>query len=201
MTQQVRKLVPRNTSVRVFVKDPEDVSLLKTDPLRLLTTANGSVATCQIFDDELDIELRSDAAPSDAGVFRLGGNGARHLSVGDRLWLIEDDSTVFNSDVTAIDLNAGTVTTSAALAGNATKGKKVRRAMLAAPLTLLQYGTPTQGSDAWGHSISINPDALGLLALVFNRWSIEVFMKGSAGSGNLNRTWTLLGKFDEVTEA
>jgi hypothetical protein len=201
MTQQVRKLVPRNTSIRVFVKDPEDVSLLKTDPARLLTTGNGAVATCQLFDDELEMDLRADAIAADAGVFRLGGNGARALEIGDRLWLIEDDSTVFNSNVTAIDLNAGTVTTSGALAGKATKGKTVRRAMLAAPLTLAQYGTPAQGVDTWGHSVSMNPDALGLLALAFHKWTIEVFMKGSASSGSLNRTWALLGKFDETTEA
>ena len=201
MSQQVRKLVPRNTSIRVFVKDPEDVSLLTTDPARLLTTANGAVATCELFDDELAMELRATASASDAGVFRIGGTGARHLEVGARLWLLEDDSTVFNSAVTAVDLNAGTVTTSAALAGTASKGKAVRRAMLAAPLTLLQYGTPTQGADTWGHSISMNPDALGLLALAFHRWTIEIFMKGSTASGNLNRTWALLGKFDEITEA
>jgi hypothetical protein len=201
MSKQIRKLVARNSSVRAVVRDPEDLSRLVTDPLRLLSDSNGAAATYQVFDDELDLTLNQSADASDAGVFNLAGRRSRELVIGDRLWMLEDDGTVFNSDIAAVDLNAGTVTTTAALGGDATKGKQVRRPLLAAPGAMAEFGTPTQGVNTWGFGKSINVDLLGLLPLGFHKWSVEIFFKGATGNNDLNRTYLLLAKFDEILEA
>ena len=200
MSSQVRLQVQRNTVVRVFVKDPEDISLLEVDPNRLLSNAQtGATASYPLFDDELEMVLRGTA--DGVGACKPAGSAARRLEVGDRLWLLEDDKTEFNSDVTAVDLDAGTVTVTGALAGKATKGKQVRRALLASRTALLEFGTPAQGDKTWGFAIGSNPDALGLLPQAFHRWSIEIFFKGAAASDDLNFTEFLLGQFDDVVEA
>ncbi len=201
MSVQIRKLVARNSSVRVVFRDPEDVSLAKTDALRLLSAANGAVATYQVFDDELAMTLRETATVAAAGVFEVAGPGARKLEVGDRLWLLEDDGTVFNSDVTAIDLSAGTVTTTAAVASDATAGARVRRALTSAPIAMAGFGTPVQANTEWGFADSFNPDLLGLLPLQFHKFSVEAFLKGDSGSDDLNLTQVLLAQFDEVVES
>lgn len=201
MSKQTRKLVARNTSIRVVVRDPEDTSKLVTDTTRLLSDFNTASSSYQVFDDELQMRLNKSADSADSGVFNLAGTGARSLAIGDRLWILEDSGTVFNSNITAVDLDAGTVTTSASLGGDATQGKQVRRAILAAAVDMPEFGTPALADITWGFGASLNLDLLGLFPLAFHKWSVEISFKGKSANDDLNRTYLLLGQFDEVLEA
>jgi hypothetical protein len=137
----------------VRIVDPENETRDVTDPLRLLTAANGATSSFRMFEsftdsagDPDDCEATS-SSPAAANSITI--NRARRFKVGDLAEITLDDATLQFVTVNTVGLGSGTLGLAEVLAAGVSRGARVRRA-IGGVVAMTEHGTPDGASEEWG---------------------------------------------------
>ena len=194
MAERVKETgkLPYRTDKVYRVVDPEDVTVPSTDPLRLLSEANGASGQLRAYMDANDTNLAGDYSAS-ATVLLVDDVGG--FAADDDVEIELDAVGTFHEDVVAsVDPDASTITITTGLPGAASTGRRVRK--LLADIAMVEYGTPAVADETWGW-LGVLPDTLDVK--IGNLVAVEAVFKGSP-TGGLDRRFGVLERVADPRE-
>ncbi|MEE8218981.1 MAG: hypothetical protein V3S03_08450 [Vicinamibacteria bacterium] len=180
-------------SYLVRVKDPEDVSLLKTNPLRLLTAANGATSSFRVYQEDARTVTRTISITT--GFYELAS--VRHLDVNDEVAVARPGLALrHHGTITGLVRANNTIALDASEPEAAPPGSRVWKALGdGTALSMAEYGSPAQGDLSWGFQGTFPAD-LAFLE-VDSVLRVEALFVGAVG-GNLERLLTRIVPFQEA---